>query len=651
MQNELFLNYNYIGEASSLLISVLGLLAIVYIKPRMTFLFRYVCAGLGWSALASLIQISIMIIANNPEKLYNRYTFLALILAYLVAYNGVLYLIFAYVNMMSFHRQGQKKQFLMMYLVLVTIYITGAVIEIASGRVYGMELGGIELTHFVRYYSCAGIICAILCFCATITNKRNIARIVWITVCICVPVDILVLVAQYLIIPYGHVIFTGITHSVMFVFAFLLFHAEPYNEISGCQGVNALNRFIDKKGGKKEYYLVYVFFTLPSRQDFDIDNMELALSGINACRTIESLSNKLTMYMVADERYVDVIEDVSDKEARNYINQIRGVFDGLKSESRTPFNYCMIAGKVGKELNDAIKVRQFYEFIAQRFQDQNSTHFYMTTSEDVEKFEEYFATSEVLKDIRNTGNLDDDRVIVYAQPIYSVETGSFRVAEALMRIKIGDKVIFPDKFIPVAENAGCIHTLSCIIINKVCKTIEQLIDTYDFDAISINISSKELSNANMYQDFLDIIEKYDIDVSKIRMEITETAMFENDELANRNMQILDREGIQLYLDDFGTGYSSLERVMNCPVKTIKFDKTLLYKSLDDNRMDDILTYMIEVLKKNGFVTLVEGVEDESQNKFSVERGFDYIQGYHYAKPAPIEELSKYFDKKAPVLTT
>ena len=85
--------------------------------------------------------------------------------------------------------------------------------------------------------------------------------------------------------------------------------------------------------------------------------------------------------------------------------------------------------------------------------------------------------------------------------------------------------------------------------------------------------------------------------------------------------------------------------MNCPVKTIKFDKTILYKSLDDDRMDDILTYMIEVLKKNGFITLVEGVEDESQNQYSVKRGFDYIQGYHYAKPGPIEDLKKYFNRK------
>ena len=63
-------------------------------------------------------------------------------------------------------------------------------------------------------------------------------------------------------------------------------------------------------------------------------------------------------------------------------------------------------------------------------------------------------------------------------------------------------------------------------------------------------------------------------------------------------------------------------------------------------MDDLLTYMIELLIKTGLVTLVEGVEDESQQQFSVDKGFDYIQGYHFAKPEPIEELKNFFTRKS-----
>ncbi len=645
MSTDTFLQYNYTGEYASILISVMALVAIFYSKPRRSYVFRFILAGLFWSILTSFLQILILKVANNPEMYYNRFLFMVQILAFLVAYNAVLFLVFSYVNMMSMHRRGQRKEFYFMYTVLALIYTIGTILEVASGRIYEMEVRGIEVDNFIRYYSFAGMVCAVICFYASVTNRKDISRIVWRTVCIVVPLELVLLGSQIVFLK-KHVVFTGLSYSLVFVFAYLLFHAEPYNEISGCQGINALNQHISKICGKKTFQLLYVYFIFPTSESFVDEGQNMLVKGIQACRTVEALSPKIKLFQAAEDRYVDVIERCSDKEARNIVNQIRGIFDWLKAEVRLPFNYVMIFGEVYKELDDPLKVRQFYDYIATRFRDQNNSYFYVTTREDLVEFEEYYEISKTLKDIRNTVDENDERVLVYAQPIYSVESDSFRGAESLMRLKIGDKIIKPDMFIPIAEHTGCIHSLSCIMLNKVCQVVQNLSEFYDFDAISVNISSKELSNPSMYQDFLDIIEKYDIDVTKIRMEITETAMFENYEMANRNMEILDKEGIQLYLDDFGTGYSSLERVINCPVKTIKFDKTLLYKSLDDNRMDDILTYMIEVLKKNGFVTLVEGVEDESQLKFSVERGFEFIQGYHYAKPGPIEDLRNYFTRKS-----
>ena len=321
------------------------------------------------------------------------------------------------------------------------------------------------------------------------------------------------------------------------------------------------------------------------------------------------------------------------------------MLDGAKIDYVVPFNYVMVSGLVPDEIETPTKCRQYFEYISRRFKDQNSSHFYVMKPSDFDEFLVNYEISVTLEDIRNRLDPEDERVIVYAQPIYSVETGSFKVAEALTRLKVGDKIINPDIFIPIAEDSGTIHAITCIVLEKVCKAIENFAEYYDFEAISVNISSREISQEDIYADLMEIIEKYEFDVSKIRFEITESAMFEDFDLAKDNMQELTRSGIQFYLDDFGTGYSSFERVMNCPVKTIKFDKTLLYKSLDDDRMDDIMSYMIEVFKKNGFVTLVEGVEDESQSQYSMERGFDYIQGYHYAKPEPIEEIKKYFNRK------
>ncbi|WP_026516979.1 EAL domain-containing protein [Butyrivibrio sp. MC2021] len=641
-----FVHYNYIGEFAGLLMAGLLLFVMLYTKPKRTFVYRYVFNGIIWSIFSILVQISIIMVANNPDKFYNRYLFMAQLLVFLLLYNGILYYIFSYVNMMSIVRRQQRKEFLLMYIVLSFLYLMSVAIEIASRGLYHMELDGIDISHFTRFYCSAGIICALVCFNASITNRKNISRVIWHAVCLFVPMDLIMLVGQIVTVGRAHTVFSATTYVPIFALGYLMFHSVPYDEVTGCQSVYALDAFVSKNTGRKRYYISYLLIFLPGVEAVSNDGSDLILKGIAVCRAVEAISPKIRMYKMSDYKYVNILDIESEEEYHNYCQQLRGIFDNVRATAEIPFNYVMVNGEVKEELEKPIKVRQFFEFLSNRFKDQNSSHFYLAKPEDYDEFAENYEITETLKDIRNRLDLNDDRVHVYAQPIYSVDTGSFRVAEALMRLKIGDRLVSPDRFISVAESTGCIHALTCIILNKVCEAVLLLSENYDFDAISINCSSKELSQENMNADLIEIIEKYDIDTTKIRLEITESAMFENYEMAKENMNVLTKAGIQFYLDDFGTGYSSLERVINCPFKTIKFDKSLLYKSLDDNRMDDIMTYMIEVFKKNGFVTLVEGVEDESQNQYSMERGFDYIQGYHYAKPEPIEEMRKYFNRKS-----
>ena len=645
MEMSEFVHYNYIGEFAGLLLAGLLLFVMLYTKPKRTYVFRYVFAGVICSVFSILLQISIVMVANNPDRFYNKHLFMFQLIIFLLLYNGILYCIFSYVNMMSIVRRHQRKEFILMYIVLSLMYIMAVAIEIASRGLYKLELNRIDISNFTRFYCCAGIICAVICFNASITNRKNISRVIWHAVCLLVPVNFLILVGQIVTVSRAHTIFSATTYVPVFAIGYLMFHNVPYDEVTGCQSVHALDGFVAKNTGRKKYYISYLTIFIPGPEAVSNDGSELTLKGIAICRAVESISPKIHMYKATDYRYVNVIDTDKEEEYINYCQQLRGIFDNVRAGSDIPFNYVMVSSEVKPELENPLKTRQFFEFLANKFKDQNSSHFYMARPEDFDDFTENYEIKEILKDIRNRLDLNDERVLVYAQPIYSVETGSFRVAEALMRLKLGERLITPEKFIGVAERIGCIHALTCIILNKVCEAVSLLSEHYDFDAISINCSSKELSQEDMNVDLIEIINKYDIDTSKIRLEITESAMFENFDMARETMNILTKEGIQFYLDDFGTGYSSLERVINCPFKTIKFDKSLLYKSQDDDRMDNIMTYMIEVFKKNGFVTLVEGVEDESQNQYSMERGFDFIQGYHYAKPEPIEEMRKYFSRK------
>lgn len=650
MNIESFVEYNYIGEIAGLLLAGLLLFVMLYVRPKKTLLFRYIFNGTILSIVAILFQISIVRVANNPEQYYNKNLFGIQLISFLLVYNGILFCIFSYVNMMSVVRRNQRKEFIKMYVVLSVIYIIGIIIEIAASGLYTVTLDGIDIRHFTRYYISAGIVCAVVCFIASILNRREISRITWHAVCLFVPASLVVLIAQMIYVGKMHFIFSATTYVPIFMIGFLLFHNVPYDEISGTQSIYALDAYLmknlTKNMGKKRIWVVYVLIKTLDIENFIKKDIDSLYYGISICRNLENLSPSLRLFKLADDKFVNTIEENDPEKARKMIQEMRAIFDKSRVDLTVPFNYTIIAGEIGSELDSILKIRQFFEYVSRRFVDQNNSQFYMAQKRDYESFAEHYEISSVIRDIRLHENLDDERVVVYAQPIYSVETGSFRSAEALMRLKVGEKLISPEVFIPIAEKSGSIHILSCIILNKVCSAISSFNEYYDFDAISINCSSKELSMDTLNRDFMEIIEKYDIDPSKIRLEVTETAMFENYETANRNMETLSAEGIQFYLDDFGTGYSSLERVMNCPFKTIKFDKTLLYKSLNDDRMNDILSYMIEVFKKNGFITLIEGVEDESQKQYSVDRGFDYIQGYLYAKPTPIEEIKKYFSRKS-----
>ena len=646
MQRVPFIEYNYIGEVAGLLMAVILLFCMLYVKPKKTYIYRYIFNGTILSILGTLVQISIVIVANNPEDYYNNNLFIIQLLAFLLIYNGILFCIFSYVNMMSIVRRSQKKEFMFMYAFYTTIYVLGIIIEIASSGLYTLMYGGIDIKHFTRFYTGAGVVCAIVCFASSIINRKHISRITWHAVCIFAPIDVGILILQMICVERIHSIFSAITYLPIFMLGYLMFHSVPFDEISGSQNEHALEAYLERNLGKKRLYIAYVVLKTPNVESFTSVDYDSYYYGIKVCRNIDSISPKLRMYLVNGCEFVDVLQEEDKEKAMDSLEKIRGIMDKARVDIDAPFNYTIIAGEVKGELDSSLKIKQFFEFVSRKYINQNSSKFYYAKSSDYDDFANYYEISNILKDIRLHEDLEDERIIVYAQPIYSVESGSFRSAEALMRLKLGDRLVSPDLFIPIAEDGGTIHMLTCIILNKVCRAISQFSEYYEFDSISINCSSKELSMETLNTDFLEIINRYDIDPSLIRLEVTETAMFDNYEMVNRNMDILSREGIQFYLDDFGTGYSSLERIMNCPFNTIKFDKTLLYKSLDDERMNDIMSYMIEVFKKNGFITLIEGVEDESQYQYSVDHGFDFIQGYLYAKPTPIEEIKKYFTRKS-----
>ncbi|WP_026526912.1 EAL domain-containing protein [Butyrivibrio sp. VCD2006] len=639
------LRYDIIGEYASLLLALLLLIFMSLTKPKKSKSFKFLVMGLLASIVATTLQIIIVEVASNVTSYYNRESFTVLLAMFLCIYAVIQVLIFNYINLLSERRLKKRSVIIMLYIVVALFYFSGSVFQIVMKSLYYVRTDGIDITQFTRFYSLMGIFCAIVCFIVVMIRRRSIARIVIRGVFIVVPLVVLVLFLQILD---KRSIFSASTYVIPLVAFYLLFHSNPYDEETGCQSIGSLeSRFLTNIRTNRIFYLAYIDFPQLTDSGLSPNYEVLAIEMARVCREIERISRKIHLYRINFGTFMALIETKERSDAQNYSEQIRDILDGFHERSEDHIHYFLgVSGDSRRFIAVGNKWTQlFMMYIRDTKLIDGENVYYFANGSDFRAFDEIYKIEQTLIDIRIKMDADDERIVCYAQPIYSVNQDEFRSAEALMRLSIDGKLIPPDMFIPIAEKNNCIHALTVIMMHKVCKAVEKLAMEYDFDAVTINCSTTDFTDKTFYKEILDIIHEYRIDKKMIRLELTESMMAENYESVKHNMNMLNREGIHLYMDDFGTGYSNLERVVDVPVQTIKFDKSLLYKSIKDDRVDDIISYMIEFFKKNGFVTLIEGVEDESQKKYSIERGFDYIQGYHYAKPAPIENLGKYFKHK------
>jgi len=202
--------------------------------------------------------------------------------------------------------------------------------------------------------------------------------------------------------------------------------------------------------------------------------------------------------------------------------------------------------------------------------------------------------------------------------------------------------VFPDQFIPMAENHGFIHVLTEIILHKTCREIRRLVDEgFHIDRISVNVSVLELKEDAFCGDISRIIESNGISGESIALELTESRSESDFVIMKAKIDELRRQGIKFYLDDFGTGYSNMERIMELPFDIIKFDRTLVIASGTGERSERIVENLAQMFKDMDYSVLYEGVEDDADEERCREMCASYLQGYKYSRPVPIERLRNF----------
>jgi diguanylate cyclase (GGDEF)-like protein len=237
-------------------------------------------------------------------------------------------------------------------------------------------------------------------------------------------------------------------------------------------------------------------------------------------------------------------------------------------------------------------------------------------------------------------SLADNQLFVYYQPIVSSSSRDVIKLEALCRWQHPDLgFIPPPVFIDVLEEGENMHTLFDWIVKNVIQEILYLDSIGRSDiVISVNLSTSQLVNDNALDVIKEMIVEYNVEASRIELEITETSLITNFVQAKKWIERASETGFKIAIDDFGAGYSSLSYLTAFPYNTVKLDRSLLNNIDEDKRQQRIVGSLTQMLHGLSVPIVAEGAETEAQFEQLKALGCDYIQGFLISKPIPHEEL-------------
>jgi EAL domain-containing protein (putative c-di-GMP-specific phosphodiesterase class I) len=230
--------------------------------------------------------------------------------------------------------------------------------------------------------------------------------------------------------------------------------------------------------------------------------------------------------------------------------------------------------------------------------------------------------------------LINDEFVVYYQPKISIETGLINGFEALVRWQHPEHGLVPPvQFIPLAEETSLISNIGEVVLNKTCQQIKiwQGLGFKDVK-ISVNVVAQQIQRGNLIDEIDHILKTYEIDPSSLELEITESSLMDDSEVAGQVLQQLKARNITIALDDFGTGYSSLSYLGQYPIDVLKIDRSFISKIGAHCHQEAIVRAILAMGHSLNMQVVAEGVETEEHANFLINEGCDVLQGYLISKP-------------------
>jgi EAL domain-containing protein (putative c-di-GMP-specific phosphodiesterase class I) len=227
---------------------------------------------------------------------------------------------------------------------------------------------------------------------------------------------------------------------------------------------------------------------------------------------------------------------------------------------------------------------------------------------------------------------------IFLQPVFDLKSRKIISAEALTRWHHPKRgYIPPGEYVPIFEENGFIVNIDMFVWEGVCKIIRSWLDRgVEAVPISVNVSRIDLFSIDFYKIITVLVEKYNIPVEYLRLEITESAFVLNEINVIEIVDKLRTYGFKILMDDFGSGYSSLNSLKFINIDILKIDMDLVKGIEESIRQADILKSVINLGNTLNLEMICEGVETENQAKFVEENGCKKAQGWLFSKAIPVD---------------
>ncbi|MER2493107.1 GGDEF/EAL domain-containing response regulator [Catenovulum sediminis] len=281
---------------------------------------------------------------------------------------------------------------------------------------------------------------------------------------------------------------------------------------------------------------------------------------------------------------------------------------------------------IAKDGHEYLKQADIALYVAKR-RGRDLVHIYSESDQDSENLRD---TIEWIHQLQQA--IANDQIVLHFQPVIEIRTREIAYYEALVRLNIDNKLIYPGSFIPALERADDIKLLDHQVV---AKAIKYLADYPEIPRMAINLSAHAFSDEKLTPLIEQKMMQYRVDPKRIIFELTESASLTNLAGTLRMIERLTQLGCDFSIDDFGTGFSTFTYLKQLPAHSVKIDGSFV-KDMPDDPIDLALVRAIhEIARSLNKVSVAEFVENQETLNLLEEIGVDFAQGYHIAKPAPI----------------